>query len=227
MGLIVFLTDRAPAEALPALNSLGLDFKTEPLASDSVPHLLKLAPSLVIADAHGAPSSAYRALKTLAADGMGAPVAVILEGSSLELFPWHQVADEVIHSDMPGAELWVRLQMLDRRTGGAGEGVLRLGALSVNTDTYQVLVKGRPLNLTYKEFELLRFLVQRPGRVFTRSALLRQVWGYEFYGGGRTVDVHVRRLRAKLGPEHEGLVQTVRGVGYRAAHPPQTANDGR
>jgi DNA-binding response OmpR family regulator len=82
-----------------------------------------------------------------------------------------------------------------------------------------VLVAGRILDLTYKEFELLKFLVQRPGRVFTRTELLSEVWGYNFYGGTRTVDVHVRRLRAKLGPEHEALIQTVRGVGYRAAEP--------
>jgi DNA-binding response OmpR family regulator len=78
---------------------------------------------------------------------------------------------------------------------------------------------GRILDLTYKEFELLKFLVQRPGRVFGRGTLLQEVWGYDFYGGTRTVDVHIRRLRAKLGPEHEALIQTVRGVGYRAAEP--------
>jgi DNA-binding response OmpR family regulator len=80
-------------------------------------------------------------------------------------------------------------------------------------------VAGQVMDLTYKEFELLRFLVQRPSRVFTRSELLQQVWGYNFYGGTRTVDVHIRRLRAKLGSEHEGLIQTVRGVGYRVAEP--------
>jgi DNA-binding response OmpR family regulator len=78
-------------------------------------------------------------------------------------------------------------------------------------------VGGRALDLTFKEFELLRFLASHPGRVFTRPALLREVWGYDFYGGTRTVDVHIRRLRAKLGPEFEPLVETVRGVGYRAA----------
>jgi DNA-binding response OmpR family regulator len=87
----------------------------------------------------------------------------------------------------------------------------------LDTDTYQVTVAGRGLDLTYKEFELLRYLASRPGRVFTRPALLREVWGYDFYGGTRTVDVHVRRLRSKLGPEHEALIETVRGVGYRAA----------
>jgi len=95
--------------------------------------------------------------------------------------------------------------------------VIRLGSLALDTDTYRVTAGGRPLDLTFKEFELLRFLASRPGRVFTRPTLLREVWGYDFYGGTRTVDVHVRRLRAKLGPEHEHLVETVRSVGYRAA----------
>jgi DNA-binding response OmpR family regulator len=75
------------------------------------------------------------------------------------------------------------------------------------------------VDLTYKEFELLRFLAANPERVFTRASLLQEVWGYDFYGGTRTVDVHVRRLRAKLGVEHEGLIETVRGVGYRATEP--------
>jgi DNA-binding response OmpR family regulator len=105
-----------------------------------------------------------------------------------------------------------------RRRAGAGDGtVIRLGVLAIDADTYRVTVAGRPLDLTFKEFELLRFLAQHPGRVFTRPSLLREVWGYDFYGGTRTVDVHVRRLRAKLGPEHEHLIETVRSVGYRAA----------
>jgi DNA-binding response OmpR family regulator len=94
---------------------------------------------------------------------------------------------------------------------------VRLGPLVLDVDSYSVTVAGRPLDLTYKEFELLRFLAEHPGRVFTRPALLREVWGFDFYGGTRTVDVHVRRLRAKLGPEHEGLIETVRGVGYRTS----------
>ena len=80
-------------------------------------------------------------------------------------------------------------------------------------------VRGRPLDLTFKEFELLRYLAERPGRVFTRPTLLREVWGYDFYGGTRTVDVHIRRVRAKLGPSFEHLIETVRGVGYRADAP--------
>ena len=86
---------------------------------------------------------------------------------------------------------------------------------SLNLETYQASIAGRPLDLTYMEYELLKFLAQNPGKVFTREILLSRVWGYEYYGGARTVDVHVRRLRAKLGEEHAGLIQTVRSVGYR------------
>jgi DNA-binding response OmpR family regulator len=75
-------------------------------------------------------------------------------------------------------------------------------------------VHGRSLDLTYKEFELLRFLAQHPGRVFTREQLLSEVWGYDYFGGTRTVDVHIRRLRAKL-DDLDALIGTVRNVGYR------------
>ncbi len=137
----------------------------------------------------------------------------------MERYPWHEVADELVYPGAPAAELRVRLAML-RRRAGAGDGtVIRLGAISIDTETLRVTVSGRPLDLTFKEFELLRFLAQHPGRAFTRPSLLREVWGYDFYGGTRTVDVHVRRLRAKLGPEHESLIETVRSVGYRAAEP--------
>src|SRR4029078_5248976 len=87
--------------------------------------------------------------------------------------------------------------------------------LALNVDTYQATIEGRPLDLTYMEYELLKFLAQNPGKVFTREILLSRVWGYEYYGGARTVDVHVRRLRAKLGEEQANLIQTVRSVGYR------------
>jgi DNA-binding response OmpR family regulator len=93
--------------------------------------------------------------------------------------------------------------------------VIHLGPLALDTDTYRVTAAGRALDLTFKEFELLRYLAARPGRVSTRPALLREVWGFDFYGGTRTVDVHIRRLRAKLGEEHAHLIQTVRSVGYR------------
>ena len=88
-------------------------------------------------------------------------------------------------------------------------------SLSLNLETYQAMVEGHPLDLTYMEYELLKFFATHSSKVFTREQLLSRVWGYEYYGGARTVDVHVRRLRAKLGEEHANLIQTVRSVGYR------------
>lgn len=219
MGRLVFLTDRSPSEALPSLQALGLDLKAEPLAPDSLAHLPDLSPSAVVVDAEENPDQGYRILAALVSARFDVPLVVLAARSDLEKFPWQDVADELVFSGATASELRVRLGMLVRRTGGLGEATVRLGSLSINTETYQVTVAGRVLDLTYKEFELLRFLVQRSGRVFTRSALLHEVWGYDFYGGTRTVDVHVRRLRAKLGMEHESLIETIRGVGYRAAEP--------
>jgi DNA-binding response OmpR family regulator len=91
--------------------------------------------------------------------------------------------------------------------------------VTIDEATYTARVKGRVLDLTFKEFELLKFLAQHPGRVFSRAQLLQEVWGYDYYGGTRTVDVHVRRLRAKLGSDHEMLIGTVRNVGYRFVLP--------
>jgi DNA-binding response OmpR family regulator len=219
VGRIAFLTDRSPQVALPALHSLGLDVKTEPLTADSLAHLPEISPSIVFADAEESPEQAFLLMTALAAAGSPVPVIVIVARPDLERFAWAEVADDLVHSGTSASELRLRVAMVNRRSGGAGEATVRLGPLSMNTESYQVFVGGHVLDLTYKEFELLRFLIQRPGRVFTRSELLQEVWGYNFYGGTRTVDVHVRRLRAKLGVEHEGLIQTVRGVGYRAAEP--------
>ena len=98
---------------------------------------------------------------------------------------------------------------------------IRNGDLSVDEATYSAKLKGRVLDLTFKEFELLKYLMQHPGRVYTRDQLLQEVWGFDYYGGTRTVDVHVRRLRAKLGAEYEQLIGTVRNVGYRFDPPTQ------
>ena len=114
------------------------------------------------------------------------------------------------------AELEARLKHLFWRTGrGTRPELVECGPLVLNLETYQAVIAGTPLDLTYMEYELLKFLATHPGRVFTRETLLSRVWGYEYYGGARTVDVHVRRLRSKLGEEHAGLIQTVRSVGYR------------
>ena len=97
--------------------------------------------------------------------------------------------------------------------------VIRSGEVVVDEATYTAKIGGRPLDLTFKEFELLKFLAQHPGRVFSRQQLLQEVWGYDYFGGTRTVDVHVRRLCAKLGVENETLIGTVRNVGYRFVLP--------
>jgi DNA-binding response OmpR family regulator len=113
-------------------------------------------------------------------------------------------------------ELEARLKHLFWRSGGGTRPeLIEYGVLVLNLETYQAAISGRPLDLTYMEYELLKFLASYPGKVFTRETLLSRVWGYEYYGGARTVDVHIRRLRAKLGEEHANLIQTVRSVGYR------------
>ena len=117
-------------------------------------------------------------------------------------------------------ELGARLGHLFWRTGkGTRPELIEYGPLALNLETYQAAIAGKPLDLTYMEYELLKFLSSHPGKVFTREVLLSRVWGYEYYGGARTVDVHIRRLRAKLGEEHANLIHTVRSVGYRFGQP--------
>jgi DNA-binding response OmpR family regulator len=114
------------------------------------------------------------------------------------------------------AELGARIRRARASTGVRDdEEMIRLGTLELNLATYQVTIGGRPVDFTYMEYELLKYFVLNPNRVFSREALLSAVWGYDYYGGARTVDVHVRRLRAKLGQEHASRIRTVRGVGYR------------
>ena len=217
MSIVAMLSDRSPQVAVPALSDLLPDLKIEPLAVSSLEHLLAIEPQVVLVDAGENPGQAWSVLQALRDLGASMPAMVVVERDQLERYPWAELADEFIYPGAPASELRVRLDML-RRHAGAGDGsVIRLGPLSLDTETYRVTASGRSLDLTFKEFELLRYLATRPGRVFTRPTLLREVWGYDFYGGTRTVDVHVRRLRAKLGPEYEHLIETVRSVGYRAA----------
>jgi DNA-binding response OmpR family regulator len=217
MPFVVLLADRSPERVLPALAELRLDVKNEPLSVTSLAHVLELDPLVVLVDGDENHGQAWSVLRELRARDPRVPVVVVIDRDGLGRYPWHEVADEFAYPGAPEAELRLRLAMLRRRVGAVGDAVIRLGPIAIDADGYRVTVKGRPLDLTFKEFELLRFLASHPGRVYTRPALLREVWGYDFYGGTRTVDVHVRRLRAKLGPEHEALVETVRSVGYRAA----------
>jgi two-component system, OmpR family, alkaline phosphatase synthesis response regulator PhoP len=145
------------------------------------------------------------------------PVMLLVGGNQLlDLELREELYDDFCLYPFQPRELEARLKHLFWRTGrGARPELVEWGELVLNLETYQAAIAGRPLDLTYMEYELLKFLSSHPGKVFTRETLLSRVWGYEYYGGARTVDVHVRRLRAKLGEEHANLIQTVRSVGYR------------
>ena len=145
------------------------------------------------------------------------PVLVLVTGAQLgDLELREELFDDFCLAPFHPQELQARLRHLFYRTGlGARPEIVEYGDLVLNLETYQAAVGERPLDLTYMEYELLKFFVTHPGKAFTRETLLSRVWGYEYYGGARTVDVHVRRLRAKLGEEHANLISTVRSVGYR------------
>jgi DNA-binding response OmpR family regulator len=150
-------------------------------------------------------------------DGTLEPVLLLVTGAQLaELEMREDLFDDFCLAPFHPKELEARLRHLFWRTGrGTQAEIVDYGDLVLNLETYQAALANRPLDLTYMEYELLKFFATHPGKVFTREQLLSRVWGYEYYGGARTVDVHVRRLRAKLGEEHAGLIQTVRSVGYR------------
>ncbi len=169
------------------------------------------------ADGGGGTDAAWsvaRALRENASDTLG--VLVLVRGNALdELTMRDELFDDFCLDPFHPRELEARLAHLAAASSGPSTEIITYGPLRINLDTYEAVLDERPLDLTYMEYELLRFLASQPGRVFTREALLNQVWGYEYYGGARTVDVHVRRLRAKLGEENANLIQTVRSVGYR------------
>jgi DNA-binding response OmpR family regulator len=127
------------------------------------------------------------------------------------------LVDEFLTLPYSTSELAARLTLLRHRTGSDDEDVIRHGSLTLNPLSYQVSLDDRVLDLTYMEYELLKLLIGHPGRVYKREEILSQVWGYDYFGGMRTVDVHVRRVRSKLGQDHAWLLETVRGVGYRLA----------
>jgi DNA-binding response OmpR family regulator len=151
--------------------------------------------------------------------GIDCPLLVIVTEGGLAAMTAEWGVDDVLLDSAGPAEVEARLRMATGRISqSATEDVpdeIRSGDLAIDEATYTARLRGRVLDLTFKEFELLKYLAQHPGRVFTRAQLLQEVWGYDYFGGTRTVDVHVRRLRAKLGTEYESLIGTVRNVGYR------------
>ncbi len=149
------------------------------------------------------------------------PIILLVDHYQLDDLTFREdLFDDFVVGPFDVSELATRLRHRLRRAGNESVAARVVhGDLAMNLETYQATIAGRVMDLTYMEYELLRFLATNPQRVFTRETLLSRVWGYEYYGGARTVDVHVRRLRAKLGEEHAHLIQTVRSVGYRFGVP--------
>jgi DNA-binding response OmpR family regulator len=215
----VLLLTGAPESSADILPSLGL-----------LPHAVRLAPADAAAVTGGPPADvmlidarrdlmqAKALVRQLRGAGLELPILVVVTEGGWAAVTTDWGADDVIlHTAGPG-EIDARLRLaIGRRTVAAlsASEEIRSGDLIIDEASYLARLRGRTLDLTFKEFELLKFLAQHPARVFTRSQLLQEVWGYDYFGGTRTVDVHVRRLRAKLGVEHEVLIGTVRNVGYR------------
>ena len=231
MAKLLMLTNsrNSSAEVLPSLSLLQHQVKILP-AEVSV---LLDAPSidLLIIDGRrdlGAVKNLTRLLNTT---GVGAPIILVTTEGGLTAIAADWAIDDVILDTAGPAEVDARIRLaimkfLDlQRVVNPATIEIRGGEITIDEHSYTAKIKGRSLDLTYKEFELLKYLVQHPGRVFTRSQLLQEVWGYDYFGGTRTVDVHIRRLRAKLGPEHEALIGTVRHVGYRF-NTPNSQNQG-
>ena len=177
---------------------------------------------VVLVDGTGDLRRAAAACRSLSLDERGRPVCLVIGEGGLAALKLTWGFDEWL---LPGAspvELETRLRLIiDRTSLEQGQRAASVGDLVVDEDSYQVRLRGRPLDLTFREFELIKALASAPNRVFTRDQLLQEVWGYDYFGGSRTVDVHVRRLRAKLGPEYESMIATVRGVGYKLVPPGQ------
>lgn len=195
-----------------------------PLKTTEAGQLVSIHPDLLLVDATGDMASAEETTRALSlAWEIGLPpILVIVSEDGVTRFRYEIGADDFVVNTASAGEIAARIDQLARRSGrGDSPTVIKIGDLTINPENYQVYVRGRPLDLTYKEFELLKFLAQRPGRVCDRDLLLREVWGYDYYGGTRTVDVHIRRLRAKLGVEHEALIETIRNVGYRMVPRPR------
>ena len=221
MELVLLTTAMQPtAEVLPALGLLSHSVTVLPLDASAL--VDRPSGQVVLLDARRDLAAARSFTRILDVIGLDVPiVAVLTEGGLIALSADWAVDDIVLDTAGP-AELDARLRLaVDRKAKVADPtpNHVQVGDLAIDESTYTARLAGRALDLTYKEFELLKFLAQHPGRVFTRSHLVQEVWGYDYFGGTRTVDVHVRRLRAKLGSEYEAMIGTVRNVGYKFVRP--------
>jgi DNA-binding response OmpR family regulator len=221
MAQLLVLSASADTEVLPALGLLShrvRQMSAEPANLVSAP-----GHDLILLDARRDLVATKALAKILLTTGISAPMLlVVTEGGLPTINAEWGAADIILDTAGPG-EIDARIRLaVGRAQANKNEGQIHASGVVIDEASYSAKVNGHPLDLTYKEFELLRFLAQHPGRVFTRDQLLSEVWGYDYFGGTRTVDVHIRRLRAKLG-DLESLIGTVRNVGYRFS-PSEDAN---
>ncbi|MGZ4470049.1 MAG: winged helix-turn-helix transcriptional regulator [Nocardioidaceae bacterium] len=227
MSSLLLLTSalQPSVEVLPALALLPHTVKVLPAEGSALLEAPEV--DVVLVDGRQDLAHARDLCRLIRTTGSISPLLLIVTEGGLSVVAADWGMDDVLLATAGPAELEARLRLSIGRLAAARQGddpeahVIRSGEVVVDDATYTARLGGRPLDLTFKEFELLKYLVQHPGRVFTREQLLQEVWGYDYFGGTRTVDVHVRRLRAKLGPENETLIGTVRNVGYRFVTPPK------
>ena len=189
--------------------------------------LLRYPATIVLVDAGDELDRGHRCLRKLATCEPLAetPALILVTVPRLSALDFSVGFDDFALKPIVPAELYARMRQLDWRTATFGsDEVIKLGDLVIDVAGYEAHLRGRRLDLTHQEFELLRFLAQNRGRVYTRDQLLQKVWGYQYGGGTRTVDIHVRRVRKKLGPVAGALVETVRNVGYKMR--PARADEG-
>jgi DNA-binding response OmpR family regulator len=225
MELLLLSAARAPSAAvLPGLDLLPHSVTVLPLDAEAVRQ--RSAGDLMLLDARRDLAAARLFTHVLNAMELATPVIAIVTEGGLVALSGAWAIDDVVLDTVGPAELETRMRVALERRGTAAiapSELVQVGDLIIDAATYTARLRGRALDLTYIEFELLRFLAQHPGRVYSRSQLVQDVWGYDYFGGTRTVDVHVRRLRAKLGPEREQLIGTVRNVGYKFVRPSNQA----
>ncbi len=213
MAQLLILTSAVEGDILPALGLLSHRVRAipaEPAALINAP-----ATDLIFVDARTDLASAKSLCKILNTTGINVPLVLVLTEGGLTAVSADWGVDDVVLETAGPAELDARIRLVIGRLAEEKTGSkIQASGVVIDEASYSAKVHGRPLDLTFKEFELLRFLATHPSRVFTREQLLSEVWGYDYFGGTRTVDVHVRRLRAKLG-DLESLIGTVRNVGYR------------
>jgi DNA-binding response OmpR family regulator len=211
--LLVLSSTHGGGLALPALELLSHRVRQIP----AEPAQLVNAPSaeVVFVDARHDLVGAKSLCKILGSTGIDAPLVLIVTEGGLTAVSTDWGIDDVILATAGPAEIDARIRLaIGRVSKEAVSSRIQTSGITIDESSYSAKVHGRPLDLTYKEFQLLHFFATHPSRVFTREQLLSEVWGYDYFGGTRTVDVHVRRLRAKLG-DLEQLIGTVRNVGYR------------